>query len=42
MLGSNLSNVPENNSVAVSFTHLKLRKEHKEFHEESKAESDDM
>ena len=28
--GEQISNAPENNSVAVSFMHLKLRRDHKE------------
>lgn len=30
MLGSKISNAPETESLAVSFTHLKLRREHEE------------
>ena len=30
MPGSKVSNVPENNSFATSFMHLKLRREHRE------------
>lgn len=34
MLGSKISNAPENNSFATSFMHLKFRKGRKDYYKE--------